>query len=233
MNRLLIFDHDLKQKDLCITGDKILQHAHEVLKVKEGDRVQLCFVNQGLGQGLVKRVTKGFIDLTIQDTAPGLQLPYQLEVAVSRPPTMKKIIEHGTSLGVSHFSFFKAELSDKSYLQSRIYEEEKMKELLSLGLSQAKTLQNLPSFQVHQYHQKTSVKQKFICSIGDHPTFKDVDLRIDEPISLLIGPERGWTKREEKDFVKFNYQPIKISDTVLRTEIATFIALGQLELLRI
>ncbi len=49
---------------------------------------------------------------------------------------------------------------------------------------------------------------------------------------VTVGPERGWTRKEEQNFEKFGLIPKRISLHTLRVEIATFAALSQIGLLR-
>jgi 16S rRNA (uracil1498-N3)-methyltransferase len=232
MNRILIFDQDPHQKEIIISDEETLRHCHDVLKINIHDTLQICFVNHCLATAKVMSCKKEIV-LEIIKTQPGLRLPYYLEVAASRPPTMKKVIEHGTSLGVQNFKIFKGILSDKSYLQSRIYEEEQLQELLKNGLSQAKSLSHLPKVHRQERFSPSAHQQKFILSLTSEATFSQVDLDFEKPITLAIGPERGWTKDEEESLINQGYQAIKITQTTLRVEIAAYVALGQLELLRL
>lgn len=231
MNRILIFNHNPDQSEVHITDSTVLHHAHQVLKLQIQDKINLCLVGQSLATAKVTAVQQDKITARILNKEEGLALPFYLQVAASRPPTMKKIIEHGTSLGVTHFDFFTADLSDPNYLQSRIYDEDNINELFALGLAQAKTLTHLPTFNRHQKHKTSEVEQKYFLSIGDHPTIQDLAPDLAQPLCLCVGPERGWTKNEEKDLLYKGYRPVKIGHTVMRTEIATFVALGQLHAL--
>lgn len=49
---------------------------------------------------------------------------------------------------------------------------------------------------------------------------------------LLIGPERGFTENEKKAFLGTGAQPVCVSATTLRVELAVFAALSQLEMCR-
>lgn len=235
MNRILIFDHDINQKSITIDSPLILTHIHEVLKAKVGETLAICLVNKSLATGVLESLDSSQAVITITHQEQGLKLPYTLEVAASRPPTMKKIIEHGTSLGVCHFSIFKASLSDKSYLQSHIYKANEMDKYLSLGLSQSKSLQNFPTYNVSLTKSPSQSEQKYILSLSAHSnqTFLNEDIDFTQNITIAIGPERGWTQPEEESYLAKGYKPISIAMTTLRVEIATFAALGQLEMLRL
>ena len=235
MNRILIFDHDINQKSIIVDSPQILTHIHKVLKALVGETLALCLVNKSLATGVLKSLDECRAVITITRLEQGLKLPYILEVAASRPPTMKKVIEHGTSLGASHFSIFKASLSDKSYLQSHIYKTNEMDKYLGLGLSQSKSLQNLPTYDVSLNKKSSESEQKYILSLSanSNQTFSNEDIDFTKSITLAIGPERGWTQSEEEIYRDLGYKPISIAATTLRVEIATFVALGQLEMLRL
>ena len=233
MNRILIFDHDINQKNIVVKDSQVIEHIHYVLKAKKGDSLSLCLVNQTLATGIIRTIDEKQVKIVIIRFEDGLTLPYKLEVAASRPPTMKKVLEHGTSLGVSHFSIFKAELSDKSYLQSHIYKTNEMEQFLSLGLAQSKSLYQLPTYEVALERKENDCTQKYFLSLTAKKTFAHEQIDFSKSITLAIGPERGWTTWEEEYYLSMGYRPILIGETTLRVEIATFAALGQLEMLRL
>ena len=167
---------------------------------------------------------------------PALPQPYTLLVGTSRPPTMKKIIEHGASLGVSRFVFFTGALSEKSYLTSKVLEDLEMKKLARLGLSQAGSFCHDPQFfKVEKLEEAIKYVEGIPCllTLEEGHSFLNLHSHLEgkPPISLAIGPERGWMMQEEELLRAQNFIPIRLSPHTLRVEIATFVALGQLEML--
>ena len=74
--------------------------------------------------------------------------------------------------------------------------------------------------------------QKFILDLKTDKSFLDVDINFDQPITLAIGPERGFIKEDLEPFHHAGFTSIKISSSILRVEHAVYSAISQLELLR-
>ena len=233
MNRLLIFDYNLESKKAFTADKSVIEHAHSTLKLSKGQNVLLALANYGLASSTVSEISESGIAFEIEEVTKKPKGNYHIEVAASRPPTMKKVLEHGTSLGVSHFDVFKADLSDKSYLQSQVFKKESLEKLTSLGVSQGKNLCHLPEVNISERKPSNENFQKYILSPHGDKTLATENIDFSQEISLLIGPERGFTMAEEKKWKEAGYKPILISEQTLRVEIALFVALGQLEMLRL
>jgi len=239
VNRLILKRSHSSQTQFSVRDEDVLSHLKGTLKVSLSDTLKATFLDEGLGEVRVLAIHEGegsnSIELQLEgEITPTLPKPLHLLIGVSRPPTMKKVIEHATSMGVTHFHFFKAELSEKSYLQSKTLEAANLSKLLSLGISQSAQISDLPVIDFYsslsQAFQSLPEK-RFLLSLKASRKFSQVQLGKDS-IALAIGPERGWTSAEEDLLEKNNFIPIKISSHTLRVEIATFSALGQVEMLR-
>ena len=52
-----------------------------------------------------------------------------------------------------------------------------------------------------------------------------------EPVLVAVGPEGGWIPREVETFPRFGFSVVRLGESVLRTEHAVAVLLGQLGLL--
>lgn len=237
-------DPGLKIKDglYLLRNPQVLEHLMGHLLIKEGDTIKVLAVGQGLGTATVIKTCPEEVTLDVNINEAGLTQNIHLLIGASRPPTIKKIIEHGTAFGVRSFSFFKAELSEKSYLTSKVFEEDNLNDLISKGLAQGAKYSDWPS--VRRYSSLSSSvssyleeaiqsgeSQRFLMSLAADNTFEHHSLDFKQPITLAIGPERGWTKKEEIFLKENSFLPTVIGQSVLRVEIATFSALAQLAML--
>jgi RsmE family RNA methyltransferase len=220
-----------------ITDSKILNHLHTVLKSKIGDTVRVAVLNQDFYAGVITGLSHSTctMDLT-KLSSPSLPW-FDLIVGLSRPQTMKKILEHGTTYGAKSFHFFKAELSEKSYLDSKIFLNNAHEELMIDGLSQSGIYTHLPTLKLEKYNlasqYKNSLDQKFILDLDTDKTFHDYSIDTKAPIHLAIGPERGWTKNDTEEFHAAGFKSVKISSSILRVEHAVYSTIAQLELMKI
>ena len=140
-------------------------------------------------------------------------------------------MEYGTSLGVKKFDFFKTELSQASYLQANIYKPKQIKTFLIDGLMQSKCYSKLPQVNTLPYcpiRSYSHIQNKYFLDFQGEDWPKIID-----PSSTLlaIGPERGWSDKERQTFKANDFKPISIHQSVLKTELAIYCALSQLEYL--
>lgn len=225
----------LKDNTGVITDQHILNHIHSTLKLNVGDVVKCTVLNQGRTKGFVTELNQNLCKLNLEDIKSGDPQWFDLIVGLSRPQTSKKILEHATTFGARRFHFFKAALSEKSYLDSKIFEDKAYEEFLLNGLSQATIYTELPEFKLDKYNPAENYKsapQKFILDLKADKSFLDVKFDWSKPITLAVGPERGWTPEDIERFHQAGFTSIKISSSVLRVEHAVYSAISQLELLR-
>lgn len=235
MNRFLIFQNEkLSANTYKIFDPERLKHLKAVLKAKVGDTLKVSLIGEGIGKAYIKELAPKSLTLSLEQMEPLNHAPYDLIVAVSRPPTLKKILEHATTLGVGRFDFFKADLSEKSYLDAKLFKEQNYLKHLKYGISQGAIYHHLPEIELHKniLNDWKKREQKFILSPQSTTSFLTQKLDFKKRITLAIGPERGWTKDELAKFKDLGFISIGISPAILRVETATFSSLGQLELLR-
>lgn len=236
MNRVILLPHEKLESDQSSNLFKIerkddIDHIQNHLKSKLNDELKVTVVDQGIGLAKIVEMNSSSITFEVKDLTQNKELPLHILCGLSRPPTMKKVIEHGISLGVKKFTFFKAELSEKSYGDSKIFEEEKLQELILAGLSQEARTHSLPEVEVLKSIKEidfSSMPTKLLLSLDENASLLNEALNFDNDICIAIGPERGWTQDEESYLKRQGFMPIKISSNVLRVEIALFSFLGQI-----
>lgn len=225
----------LRDSTGVITDKNILTHIHTTLKLEVGDAVKCTVLNLGRTTGIVSELNRDSCKLNLGELTSGAPQWFDLVVGLSRPQTTKKILEHATTFGARTIHLFKAALSEKSYLDSKIFENGAYEEFLLAGLSQAAIYTQLPEFKLDKYNPAENYKndsQKFILDLKTDKTFLDVEIDWDKPITLAVGPERGWTPEDIERFHHAGFTSIKISSSILRVEHAVYSAISQLELLR-
>jgi RsmE family RNA methyltransferase len=219
-----------------VSDHKTLEHIHTVLKSKVGDILRIGILNQDIYSGEILSLSHFSCQLKLSKIEPATLPWFNLIVGLSRPQTMKKVLEHGTTFGAKEFHFFKAELSEKSYLDSKIFSDSAYNEFLLAGLSQSGIYTHLPTLTLEKYNPasqyQTKNQQKFILDLDTDKSFQDFNLKHDLPITLAIGPERGLTPNDLAEFHAAGFQSVKISSSILRVEHAIYAAISQLEMLR-
>lgn len=232
MNNLLLFEHEMQNENTyLIKDDERLSHISNVLNKKNGDELNLCLVNNCLGKGVIKNLSSNSLEIEVTQKLPGTRFDIKLIVGISRPPTIKKILEHGTSLGVSEFHFYLPELTEKSFLEAKLFKDELFKKHLEYGLSQSKVYYKLPKVILHKGLPDLKLfegDQKYLLKMDAGKSFNQYPPELNKPISLVLGPERGLIPKENDFFESDGFRAIEICPSVLRVEIATLAALSQI-----
>lgn len=218
---------------------ELLKHLKKVIKVSINDPIKLTLINEGLVTGIIKKVEKEFIEIEIDPNEIKAPEPTNsvLIIGSSRPLTCKKIFEHGTTLGIGQFIFFQAQLSEKSYYESKIYEESEYTKHLILGLAQSGIYSNLPKVSIYQSFDQIPLDQieisnKLLLSLESHSTLDQVGFSPKISSTILVGPERGFTQDEEDIFEHMGFKKVSIGRSIQRVEYAVASALGQIELMK-
>lgn len=227
----------LKNTDGLISDARVIAHLHETLKALPGEVFKCTILGQGLALGTIESLDDKECRIKLSEIKPAHPQWFNLVVGVSRPQTSKKILEHATTFGAKNIHFFKAALSEKSYLDSKIFGATETEEYLLAGLSQSAIYSELPDVKVDKYNPADSYKnqaQKFILDLNGRENFLQMALNIDfdTPVTLAVGPERGFISEDIERFHQAGFKSVKISSSILRVEHAIYSAVSQLELIR-
>ena len=227
----------LKNPDGIITDSKIINHMFDTLKASQGEVFKCTILGKGLCMGTIETLSKSECRLKLTDFKPAPNQWFNLVVGISRPQTTKKILEHATTFGAKKIHFFKASLSEKSYLDSKVFESHEAEEFLLAGLSQSAIYDTIPEIKTDKYNPAdsyTDTPQKFILDLNATENFLDLRSSIDfgMNVTLAIGPERGFISDDIKRFHAAGFKSVKISSSILRVEHAIYSAVSQLELIK-
>ena len=235
MNSIVIFEHELNENRISIDDSYRLAHLNQVIKPILGQELKITVLGHGLSVAKVSKLESKQVVLEVIKAFDKPQYPQiHLVVGLSRPPTMKKILEHASSMGVRHFHFFPAKLSEKSYADSKIWSDGKAEQAMIDGLAQS----------AHYWQRPMIYQYKFLESL---PRFENADRRIlslaqglknqmkpidkDKGLVLAFGPERGFTIQEDQALQVRGFQAVSLGPSVLRVEIAVFATLAQAQFL--
>lgn len=244
MNQIIIYPHEFNSEQTVLLNKGLrLTHIQQVLKAKVGSTLKIAHLNVGIGLAQIRTLQEDYCELDVIQMEKMQKNSWcHLIVGLSRPPTIKKILEHGTSMGVGSFHFIPTQLTEKAYSQSKIFQNQEFEKSLHLGLSQSAHYFQLP--QVHLYPRFSEFcKNFFTQDLIKRPNKWILDLTSDryfsqypysptKEVTLCIGPERGWLQDELQTFAEAGFASVKVSAATLRVEMSAFYSLAQLELLR-
>ncbi|HAZ11910.1 MAG: hypothetical protein A2X86_07335 [Bdellovibrionales bacterium GWA2_49_15] len=234
MNRVFLYPEEIASlrhdREIVLHDDLRPKHVREVLKAQVGDDIRIVAINSGLGEAKILHLDESSLRLCVSpiDQDKKQYLVDEIWVGACRPQTVKKIFEYATAMRVGRIRFFKAELSEKSYLTSKIFEPENQRHHLALGLAQSGIYFQLPQVTVSPYFPTQAPDSPAIlCSTTGRQTLFTTKLEAAE-VTLVFGPERGLTIEEEARFLKMGMTPVKVYPSILRIEVAVISALSQL-----
>ena len=139
MNLILLFDSDfISPTRVRLTGRR-LTHIREILKAHKGQRLTVGKLNGPVGEGIIVENKPGCVELQVQcyQAAPQA-LSLELIMALPRPPMFKRMLFAASMLGIKKITVLHFNRVDKSFWNSSSLKPEAVKELLVLGLEQAK-----------------------------------------------------------------------------------------------
>ena len=238
MNNLVLSDLNAKRLSESlfeVISPQVEKHLTHVLKIeqKEGSMVSIILPGEGRGLAEVNRVKSGELLVSIKELVKTRKRNVHLAIATTRPLMAKRIFEHATTLGAASFNFFKAELSEKSYSDSKVYTNEIARQHIQKGMEQCSQFSSVPSTNIDSnlesvINRFSSKKMKMFWLDANAKNLFSKEATQQE-IVLFIGPERGWTKQEIELLNARGIMGIKLSNSVMRVEFAVNAAFSQLE----
>lgn len=251
MNLLILKNNFTKDSNNCyyIFGDKAYHLIHTI-GLSIGSHIKVAELGGQIINATIKEILDddAVIVLPQGETAPPPPLNIELIVSFPRPAALKRIISKATSMGVTHIHLLNSANVSKSYLKSRILEEDELLNLAISGLEQA-IATHLPKIVIYKkisdyfenHLQSNSMLDVEEISIlaspeANMPISQFVKRAIKDSISVsrasvAIGPELGWTNRELSEFRKLKFIECHLGRRLLKVETATIAALSQLSLM--
>ncbi len=233
MNLLLLEPEDLARDGTARLTGRRLRHALEVLRAADGDVLRVGLLGHATGTAEVLRAGEEELVLRPMLTDPPPPRPdIDLLLAVPRPKALRKVLPAAASLGVDRIVLVNAARVEKSYFASRVLDAASIRELLVLGLEQARDTR-LP---------EVLIRERFRPFVEDeldglwprtlrlvaHPAARATPARDARRVALAIGPEGGWVPFEIDLLASRGFEPFTLGPRTLRVEVAVAYALGAL-----
>jgi len=251
VNSLLLLSHEVRDDSCAILEGARARYAFETHGVREGQSMKVAVLGGLRGEGRVLSASLEMVTLALELTCTQVEpIPVTLIVGVSRPQTVKKVIQAAVMFGVSSLHFVRSEQGEKSYLQSRSLDEDQIQEETIKALEQVwdsrppqivvhrtfsyfmdnKLPDIVSSAQDGPFHGKVL---KLIAHPGGTPLGCADASRVATAHSIIaVGPERGWSHEEVETFQRAGFGVVGLGERVVRVELALVFLLGKLALLR-
>lgn len=206
-------------------GDPRARHILRVLGARVGEVVRAGIVDGPLGELEIEDITDGAIGFCFakSDTPPPELEPIEVILGHPRPIVLRRMLRDLTALGVRRILVSHTDLGERSYYESRIWEQPRAH--LVDGAAQACTTR-LPLLQrVNRLNDALAA-----CADGTrialHPDQSRCNSSwrlpkvIAPPVTIAIGSERGWTDSEIRQITAAGFSRVDLGARILRTETA-------------
>ena len=234
MNLILLYQEDFIS-DTCVrlTGRRA-EHVLSVHRAECGKQLTVGLINNKIGTGLVTKRETNLVELEVQlESVAPAPIPVTLILALPRPKSLKKALHAAMTMGVKNIHIINSYKVDKSYWQTPVLQEKGLNEQISLALEQCKDTQ-LPNIFLHkrfkpfvedELHEIVQGTRAMVA----HPIASEkCPFEVKEPVTLVIGPEGGFTDYEIDLLEKNGTQAVSIGPHILRVEYAIPAILGKL-----
>ncbi len=228
---IVLFEESELGRELPL-GDERAVHVLKVLRRGVGDDFDVGLVNGPKGKAVLKAIldTGLVLDFSWGEAEPDL-LPIDLVVGLSRPQSMRKILNEATTLGVRSIRFVATERGEPSYAESKLWSTGEWRRHVVAGVAQAFTTR-LP-----QVSWGMSLEEALgeLDELGCRLALDNYEgtVRLGKALvgahgalALAIGSERGWTGKERDLLRDAGWVLAGMGDRVLRTETAVVAAVA-------
>ncbi|HFE46130.1 MAG TPA: 16S rRNA (uracil(1498)-N(3))-methyltransferase [Nannocystis exedens] len=237
MNLLLLEAEDFVADDRAQVRGRRLQHVRTIHRASVGDTLRVGCLGGAVGVGRIIALRESLLELEVACTElPPQPLPVTLVFALPRPPTLKKVIEQGTAMGIKRFVAIGAARVERSYWTSKVLRPEALRERFILGLEQGKdtilpvfeTWPRFSAFLRERWPQLRAEGRPLLADVGPRPHWPaDIGTGTADLV-LVVGPEGGFIDPEVFALRDRGAEMVSLGPRVLRVETAVVALLGHL-----
>ena len=219
MSNIRLFFSESLYINLKSKLDKTQSHyIHKVMRIKEGQNFSL-FNQSGEFEAKVENIIRGIVEFSVEKKLRSADNPTEIWLAFTpiKLNYLNLMIQKATELGVTRFIPL---LTDRTVV--RKINEKRIKKIIVEASEQSNRL-NLPTLDKLK-NLEEFLKENIDITIhfGDlNSKNKKIDIKKDEPLCILIGPEGDFSIKEREIISKMkNIIPININKNILRSETA-------------
>jgi 16S rRNA (uracil1498-N3)-methyltransferase len=238
MRKPRIFCPELPSSSYKCTNIKQIHHLAKVLRLKANDPVEL-FDGQGtIANGIIQEIEKDYINFHIDDIS-FMQNPYQKSYQAIIPYikkenliySLQKLIE----LGVNSILIYKPDHLDQSLAKKDLsklnlrLEEAMISACEQSGCNHVPTIHYFNELKecLHSIKITSDTEGLFVLDTIANRFIKDHEILSLNSITLITGPESGFSETERDMIKELGLQSLKIGHYVLRAETAPVVGLSK------
>lgn len=219
---IILFDKLNSENKIKITTREA-EHILNILKLKKGDEFRAGEWGISKGVCTLKSIDNEFLSFTYAPSEDGIKnLPLVLLMAQIRPICMKRVLRFVGECGIKGLILTPCQLSEKSYLESSLYNIDNIRNLIKEGAEISKDAAKVDVYFASSLENAIDisagigVKNKYLLDIAEEAP--KLECRDDNLSCIAIGPERGWSDKEREVFMKNGFLVYNIGNKVFRSE---------------
>ena len=218
-------------RDNCaeIAGDEA-RHLTQVLRVEPGELFEISD-NSNAYLAEISSVSKTHVSFRVleQLPEPPPQTAVHLFVALFKFDRLELLVEKATELGVTSIHFVRAERSDKGLDKASEKRIERWRRIAGEASQQSRRLRApdlFPSRFKEALQAHTDSQRLILDEDRTGLPLLDALQKPSHSVSLLVGPEGGWTDMERSEARRLGWEPISMGTQILRAETAAIAAIA-------
>lgn len=216
-----------------LSGRKAL-HIRRVLRAARGDVLRVGLLGGRMGTGAVLSISDDVVEMDLVLSAdPPPPVGVTLALAMPRPKSFRRILQAVTTLGVKRMAIFGAYRVEKSYWETPWLADDSIREQVLHGLEQAgDTIPPVvtvhPQFKPFVEDVLPALARGTQCLAAHPGAALPCPTAVAEPISLVVGPEGGFTAYEVELLQHAGFNMVSLGRRILRVEQAVPYLMGRL-----
>ena len=238
MRKPRIYCPELSATSYQCTNIKQIHHLAKVLRLKPNDPVELFDGCGSIANGTLEDIGKAYISFYVDDILLA-QNPYQKSYQAIIPYikkenliySLQKLIE----LGVNSILIYKPDHLDQSLAKKDVLKLNLRLEEVMIRACEQSGCNHLPSIEYFDGLDKCLQSTKiisdfegvFVLDTIANQFIKNHEILSLKSISIITGPESGFSATERKTMSELGLQSLKIGHYVLRAETAPVIGLSK------
>ena len=238
MRKPRIFCPEISSPSYKCTNIKQIHHLAKVLRLKLDDHVELFNGKGTLATGVVQKIAKDHIKFEI-DSLSFMQNPY-LKFYQAIIPYIKKenliySLQKLVELGVNSILIYKPELLDQSLAKKDLTKLNDRLEEAIIHACEQSGCNHVPMTKffngltqcLQSIHGNINFEGLFVLDTIANQFFNDNESLSLNEISIITGPESGYSDKERETMDAFGLKSLKIGHYVLRAETAPIIGISK------
>jgi 16S rRNA (uracil1498-N3)-methyltransferase len=215
------YPKDFSSPSICLNDPQELHHLKRVLRIQEGDTIELINGKGWLAMGVVANLLKDRAEIDIVSSKQALpsKTTLTLFLAVLKPSHLEYALEKATEVGAGDFVLFFADKSEKKEIS--VSYKTRLQEIVKNACKQCGRL-FLPEITIKK-DLSLCFDLPFDALFYGEMQGSGYISRVHQKIGLFIGPESGFSQNEKELLIAKNALAISLHPNTLRAETAAVI----------